>query len=310
MKKLVIAVAVAAVAGGAYYANYTATQEVKKVVDQQIAALSAQSGVEVMYDNISASVFNNSVQLSGIKVQSVEGDEQVASIDTIEVTGYEEDAIPPHTGFVMTNFRFSDSFLAQLPQSANSKLASKSYNVDSSLDYNKDSGDSDFALKVTAADVADVTFNLGLAKSTPLMEASLAISQQQKASGGAQPTLEQQLQQQSKMMAAMSELEPRSVEFAIENQGELKAVVESFLEAQGMTHEQFQQMVTMQLQQAPVSADLATAITNFANGLSSLSLSASLPEGKTMLEINQQIMSLAGQPEELAKFINLDAKGE
>ena len=29
-----------------------------------------------------------------------------------------------------------------------------------------------------------------------------------------------------------------------------------------------------------------------------------------MLEINQQIMSLAGQPEELAKFINLDAKGE
>ena len=32
-------------------------------------------------------------------VQSVEGDEQVASIDTIEVTGYEEDAIPPHTGF-------------------------------------------------------------------------------------------------------------------------------------------------------------------------------------------------------------------
>jgi len=77
-----------------------------------------------------------------------------------------------------------------------------------------------------------------------------------------------------------------------------------------MTHEQFQQMVTMQLQQAPVSADLATAITNFANGLSSLSLSASLPEGKTMLEINQQIMSLAGQPEELAKFINLDAKGE
>lgn len=93
MKKLVIAVAVAAVAGGAYYANYTATQEVKKVVDQQIAALSAQSGVEVMYDDISASVFSNSVQLSGIKVQSVEGDEQVASIDTIEVTGYEEDAI-------------------------------------------------------------------------------------------------------------------------------------------------------------------------------------------------------------------------
>ena len=56
-----------------------------------------------------------------------------------------------------------------------------------------------------------MTFNLGVSQTTALMEASLAISQQQKASGGAQPTLEQQLQQQSKMMAAMSELEPRSV---------------------------------------------------------------------------------------------------
>ena len=35
-----------------------------------------------------------------------------------------------------------------------------------------------------------------------------------------------------------------------------------------------------------------------------------LPEGKTMMEINQQIQMLMGQPEELAKFINLQASGE
>ncbi|MBE0351749.1 MULTISPECIES: hypothetical protein [Pseudoalteromonas] len=310
MKKLVIAAVVAAAVGGVVYANYTATQEVKKVVDKQLSALSSQSGVDITYSDISASVFSSSMQLSGINVQSIEGDETIATIDNIEVTGYEVDAIPPHTGFVMTNFRFSDEFLSQLPDSANNKLAATSYNVNSSLDYNKESGDSKFALNVKASEVADVRFNLGLANSTALMEASLSISQAQNAANGAELTLEQQLQQQSKMMAAMSQLEPRSIELEINDDGELKTVVESFLKAQGMTLDDLEQVVAMQLQQAPVSAELDTAIKNFASGLSKLSLSARLPEGKSMMQINQQIMMLVGQPEELAKFINLKASGE
>ncbi|HCV04142.1 hypothetical protein L1264_01810 [Pseudoalteromonas sp. APAL1] len=310
MKKLIIAAVVAAAVGGVAYANYAVTQEVKTVVDQQLSALSTQSGVDITYSDISASVFDSSMELSGIKVQSLDSNEAIATIDTIEVSGYEQDSIPPHTGFVMTNFRFSDDFLAQLPQNANNKLASTSYNVKSSLDYNKDSGDSAFAVNVTANEVADVHFNLGLAKSTPLMEASLAISKMQNSTQNGQLTLEQQLQQQSKMMAAMSQLEPRSISLSVADEGELKAVVESFLQAQGMTHEQFQQVVAMQLQQAPVSTDLETAITNFAQGLSSLSVSANLPEGQSMMQINQQIMALMGQPEELAKFINLQASGK
>jgi hypothetical protein len=209
----------------------------------------------------------------------------------------------------MTNFRFSDEFLAQLPENSNNKLASTSYNVNSSLDYNKDSGDSDFALKVTANEVADVNFNLGLAKTTALMEASLAASQMQNEAADGQLTLEQQLQQQSKMMAALTQLEPRRINLSIADEGELKAVVDSFLTSQGMTHEQFKQVVAMQLQQVPVSEELAAAITNFVNGLSSFSVSAKLPEGKGMMEINQQIQMLMGQPEELAKFINLQASG-
>jgi hypothetical protein len=310
MKKLIIAAVVAAAVGGVAYANYAVTQEVKTVVDQQLSALSTQSGVDITYSDISASVFDSSMELSGIKVQSLDSNEAIATIDTIEVSGYEQDSIPPHTGFVMTNFRFSDDFLAQLPQNANNKLASTSYNVKSLLDYNKDSGDSAFAVNVTANEVADVHFNLGLAKSTPLMEASLAISKMQNSTQNGQLTLEQQLQQQSKMMAAMSQLEPRSISLSVADEGELKAVVESFLQAQGMTHEQFQQVVAMQLQQAPVSTDLETAITNFAQGLSSFSVSANLPEGQSMMQINQQIMALMGQPEELAKFINLQASGK
>ena len=52
MKKLIIAAVVAAAVGGVAYANYAATQEVKKVVDKQISALSIQSGVEIKYSDI------------------------------------------------------------------------------------------------------------------------------------------------------------------------------------------------------------------------------------------------------------------
>jgi hypothetical protein len=60
----------------------------------------------------------------------------------------------------------------------------------------------------------------------------------------------------------------------------------------------------------PVTEEIATALTDFAKGLHSLSISAKLPEGKSMQEINQQIQLLIGQPEELIKFINLEVKGE
>ncbi|WP_405632744.1 hypothetical protein [Pseudoalteromonas sp. Ld20] len=123
-------------------------------------------------------------------------------------------------------------------------------------------------------------------------------------------SLEQQLQQQTLLMQAISELEPRSIEIKLNNEGEFKALVEQVLSKQGMTLEQMQQMVEMQLQQAPVSDELAQAIRDFTQGLGLLTVSASLPAGQTMTEINQQIFTLMGQPNELAEFINLKAKGE
>jgi len=87
-------------------------------------------------------------------------------------------------------------------------------------------------------------------------------------------------------------------------------LLESELAKQGMTLEQMQMMLAQQLQQAPVTEEIAQALTDFAKGLNSLSVSAKLPEGKTMMEVNKQLMMLAGQPEELVKFINLEVKGK
>ncbi|WP_277054134.1 hypothetical protein [Pseudoalteromonas marina] len=310
MKKLIIAAAIiAAGVGGVSYANYVATQEVRAEVDKQLAMVSEQTGATFKYAGLSASVISKSVEITSMEVISPEG-ESVANVQSIEVKGYETDTISPHTSLDVKNLTLSKDFIATLPADTNAILASASYNLHSSLDYNEESGESDMVVKLNAKDVVSFNMDLGLANSKPLMDTSLAMSKEQKQAGDTPLTYEQQLQQQTRMMQAMSKLEPRNASFVINNQGKLKELLESELSKQGMTIEQMQAMLAQQLEQAPVTEEIANALTSFASGLNSLTVSAKLPEGQTMMEVNQQLMMLAGKPEELVKFINLEVKGE
>ncbi|EAW28884.1 putative orphan protein [Alteromonadales bacterium TW-7] len=310
MKKLIIAAAIiAAGVGGVSYANYVATQEVRAEVDKQLAMVSGQTGATFKYAGLSASVISKSVEITSMEVISPEG-ESVANVQSIEVKGYETDKISPHTSLDVKNLTLSKDFIATLPADTNAILASASYNLHSSLDYNEESGESYMVVKLNAQDVVSFNMDLGLANSKPLMDTSLAMSKEQKQAGDTPLTYEQQLQQQTRMMQAMSKLEPRNANFVINNQGKLKELLESELSKQGMTIEQMQAMLAKQLEQAPVTEEIANALTSFASGLNSLTVSAKLPEGQTMMEVNQQLMMLAGKPEELVKFINLEVKGE
>ncbi|MCK8120066.1 hypothetical protein [Pseudoalteromonas sp. 2CM32C] len=310
MKKLIIAAAIiAAGVGGVSYANYVATQEVRAEVDKQLAMVSEQTGATFKYAGLSASVISKSVEITSMEVISPEG-ESVANVQSIEVKGYETDKISPHTSLDVKNLTLSKDFIATLPADTNAILASASYNLHSSLDYNEESGESDMVVKLNAQDVVSFNMDLGLANSKPLMDTSLAMSKEQKQAGDTPLTYEQQLQQQTRMMQAMSKLEPRNASFVINNQGKLKELLESELSKQGMTIEQMQAMLAQQLEQAPVTEEIANALTSFASGLNSLTVSAKLPEGQTMMEVNQQLMMLAGKPEELVKFINLEVKGD
>ena len=271
--------------------------------------VSEQTGATFKYAGLSASVISKSVEITSMEVISPEG-ESVANVQSIEVKGYETDKISPHTSLDVKNLTLSKDFIATLPADTNAILASASYNLHSSLDYNEESGESDMVVKLDAQDVISFNMDIGLANSKPLMDTSLAMSKEQKQAGDTPLTYEQQLQQQTRMMQAMSKLEPRNASFVINNQGKLKELLESELSKQGMTIEQMQAMLAQQLEQAPVTEEIANALTSFASGLNSLTVSAKLPEGQTMMEVNQQLMMLAGKPEELVKFINLEVKGE
>jgi hypothetical protein len=309
MKKRLIAVAVVAAGiAGISYANHLATKEVRAEIDKQLALVSEQTGASFKYNDLSASVISDSVEINEIQVISPEGD-NVANISSIKVTGYEIDNIAPRTTLAVKGFQFNKDFVTQLPADTNVMLASASYDLHSSLDYDEQSGDSDVVVQLDAKEIVSFNMALGLANSKALMDASLAINKAQQQAGDAPLTYEQELQQQTLIMQAMSKLEPRSVNLSLSNNGKLNDLLASELAKQGMTLEQMQMLLEQQLQQAPVTTEIASALNNFAQGLNSLSISAKLPEGQTMMEVNQQIMLLAGQPDALVKYINLEVKG-
>lgn len=310
MKKLVIAAVIVAVGvGGVSYANYLATQEVRAEVDKQLAMVSEQTGATFSYRSISASVIFNSVTIENMLVTSAD-DEHIASIQTIDVSGYEANKISPFTSFDIKSFQLSETFLKTLPADTNKMLASASYDLHSSLNYDAQSGNSDVVVNIEAKKIASFNVELGLANSNALMDASLKINKMQQEATNDTLTYEQQLQQQTLLMQAMSQLEPRRIKFALKNQGELKDLLANELQKQGQSVEQMQAMLAQQLQQAPVTDEIAQALNNFAKELNTLTVSASIPTGKTMMQVNQQIMLLAGQPEALVEFINLKVKGE
>ena len=231
MKKLVITAAIiAAGVGGVSYANYVATQEVRAEVDKQLALVSEQTGASFNYAELSASVISNSVAISNIEVTSPEG-KNIATVEHVEVTGYETDKISPHTAFTLKNFQFDEGFVATLPADTNTQLASASYDLHSSLGYDEQSGNSDIVVKLHANDIASIDMNMGLANSKALMDASLEISKAQQTAGDTPLTYEQELQQQTLIMQAMSKLEPRTMFRALAgDDADAPALLDSALE--------------------------------------------------------------------------------
>ncbi|MBO1518571.1 hypothetical protein [Oceanisphaera pacifica] len=308
MNKLAIAVAVviAAGVGGMGYVNHAASKQVRAEIDKQLALVNEQTGAVITYADVSASMISNSVTVTDLLVKDPTG-ERMANIDSIVVTGYEADKLPPSSSVNINHFQFDDGFIAQFPAETNLMLASASYDLHSALDYDEASGDSELVIDVSANDIVSIHLDMGLSNTNQLMAVSLAAQQQART----QPLTEQQLfEQQMKIMEAMFEIEPRYLNIVLNNQGELEALLESELSKQGMSLEQMQMMVEQQLQQAPVTDEVAQAMGGFAKGLNSFSLSASLPKGQNMMEVNEQMMMLMGQPQQQAKLINLEVNGD
>ncbi|MDP4489690.1 DUF945 family protein [Pseudoalteromonas piscicida] len=307
MNKSTLAVAVVVLAGAGYVgANYYVNEQVKQEITKQISSFEQQSGLTVSFANSSVDLFTRGVEITDLTISQPDEKITLFTIDKLNIVGYEQDKISPYTELDLVGLKLAKE-AEEFTQGMSPELVNATYHLNTSLAYDEASGTSEFTFASSAEGIAKSSFNAALGNSKALMDASLAASKIQSDT----PNLEQELQVQSQMMAAMQSLELKSLAVNIDNAGSLPQLLESEIAQQGMSKADFQAIVAQQLQMMMLPAEIQTAVNDFANGMESLSISVSIPQSQSMMALGQQLsMAMAQNPETLSELIEINASGK
>ncbi|MEJ6476646.1 DUF945 family protein [Pseudoalteromonas piscicida] len=307
MNKSTLAIAVVVLAGAGYVgANYYVNAQVKQDIAQQIENFEADTGLDVSFENSSVDLFTRGVELTSLQVAQAEQSDPIFTIDKLNVVGYEQDKISPLTELTLEGLKLGEGAV-DFTQGMSPELVAATYHLKTSIAYDEASGDSQFSFATEAEGIVKTAFNASFGNSKGLMDASLAAAQIQ----GDTPNLEQELQVQSKMMAAMQSLELQSLGFTIDNSGTLGQLIESELTQQGMSKADFQANLAQQLQMMMLPLDIQTAVNDFAGGMESLAISVTVPKSQNIMALGQQLsMAMTQNPDALQELVNIKASGK
>ncbi|MEZ7208600.1 DUF945 family protein [Pseudoalteromonas sp. DY56-GL79] len=307
MNKSTLAVAVVVLAGAGYVgANYYVNEQVKQEITKQISSFEQQSGLTVSFANSSVDLFSRGVEITDLTISQPDEKITLFTIDKLNIVGYEQDKISPYTELDLVGLKLAKE-AAEYTQGMSQELVNATYHLNTSLSYDEASGASEFAFASSAEGIVKSSFNAAFGNSKAFMDASLAASKIQSDT----PNLEQELQMQSQMMAAMQSLEFKSLAVNIDNAGTLPQLLESEIAQQGMSKADFQAIVAQQLQMMMLPAEIQTAVNDFANGMESLAISVSVPQSQSMMALGQQLsMAMAQNPETLSELIEINASGK
>lgn len=307
MNKSTLAVAVVVLAGAGYVgANYYVNEQVKQEITKQIENFEQDSGLTVSFANSSVDLFTRGVEITDLTISQADENIPMFTIEKLNIVGYEQDKISPYTELDLVGLKLAKE-AAEFTQGMSQELVNATYHLNTSLSYDEASGASEFAFASSAEGIVKSSFNAAFGNSKAFMDASLAASKIQSDT----PNLEQELQMQSQMMAAMQSLEFKSLAVNIDNAGTLPQLLESEIAQQGMSKADFQAIVAQQLQMMMLPAEIQTAVNDFANGMESLAISVSVPQSQSMMALGQQLsMAMAQNPETLSELIKINASGK
>ncbi len=304
MKKLLFVVALGALAVGGYsYANYYVSKEARKDVDKQLLQFHAQTGVDVRYDELTTDLFNQSISLGSVTVNDPEGN-HIADVASIEMQGFNPEKVSDYSRFAINDLTFKGAALEGMKELDGEKI-----DLVTEFKYSESNGDADAKTVINAGKIANIKFDFAMTNSQQLMALSEQLNKMAQQADNGQANLQQQLALQSQLMTAMTTIVPKSMSFELNNNGKLKGILERLVAEQGMTFEQFQMQAQQQLSMSPAPARLRDAALGFIDGTEQFKVSVSLPEGTSVAQINQKMMTMMGDPEELANYFNLEASG-
>lgn len=306
MKKLIITLGALGLGIGGYtavqmYANKALSAEVDKIAVQ----LEKESQLKIDYQSAEVNLFTKDVELSNIGFTSQEG-VLVAQIASFTLIGYETDKISEHTSAVVEGLTLTEQFKSTSPETPK-ELLDATYDMQAMLNFDQATGESEFKMGFSASSVATMDFDFTVGNAQELMQVSLESYQLEQSKN---PSVEAQLQLQSRMMMAMQQLQPSALNFKFSDKGQFKSVVEQQVAAGKMDMLSFQQQAQMQVDMLPLNDEAKQQMMQFVTGLSDLSISMKLGDALSFTAFSVKVSELADQPDELAKLLNLKVLGE
>ncbi|RXE94975.1 hypothetical protein [Pseudoalteromonas sp. PS5] len=307
MNKTTVVLVAAALAGAGYVGvNYYVNDQIEQAITQKIAGFEADTGLDVDFASSSVDLLTRDVEITQLQISSLAQSAPELTIDKLSIAGYEQDKISPLTELEFVGIKLN-SKADVFSQGTSPELLAATYHVKTSFSFDEASGDSEFALMVLADEVAQGDFTISLGNSKKLMEVSLAASKLDSQT----LSLEQELQLQSQLMAAMQSLQFKSLALTINNQGTLSEFIESEVAQQGMTLADFRAAVAQQLQMMFLPHEVQQAINDFALGMNALSLSITSTHNQNFMALSQQLpVAMSQDPELLAELIKVEANGK
>ena len=260
----------------------------------------------VSYADSSVDLFTSAVEINDITVTDPNNNSALFTVDKVHVVGYEPDKISPYTEFDLMGLKLSEQ-AAAMADSVSPELMQATYNINTSLSFDEQSGDSEFKFATTAGDILSTSMDVALGNSKALMTASLEASKMP----AEQMTMEQELQLQTKMMQAMQSLELQSFHFTVNNQGKLAELLEGELAHQGMSKADFEAALEQQFNAMMLPEEIKTAFKDFAAGMQSLNVSITATEKQSVMALGQQLaMGMQSNPEMLSELLEIEASGK
>ncbi|CAH9053090.1 hypothetical protein PSECIP111951_00751 [Pseudoalteromonas holothuriae] len=278
-------------------AQHLVNKNVTTELAQQLASIQQQSGIEISYGSIDASILQDTVSVHNVVIKDALA-RKVISIEQASLQGYQSDKISEFTQVQLNGIRLSEQAKQQVSHIP-ALLLDTDFDFVSSVAYDHSVGLSELKASWVARDIIAATLLLQVNNTQDFMTASQSLRQQP-----------DDLVAQGALMDALQNVEPRMLHFKLENQGQLPALLERLLLVSGLNKLNFYQLLETRLEKITIAQRSKKALLGFAKGLQRLEVSAQLPCGTRAADFSQQLAILNTQPEALAEYINLSMTGQ
>ncbi|MBD1581756.1 hypothetical protein [Pseudoalteromonas sp. S16_S37] len=304
MKKVLLVLGAVLVGYGAM--QQVANHNIQTKLEQQLVNIQKQSGINISYQDVGVDLLSDTVNIHNLVVDDKEHN-TMFSINKLTLIGYEPNKISELTRLKLTGLTYSQYAKSLLPEVA-SLLKDSRLNFDISLAYDSLNGDSTLVAKANAEQVVSWELGVALSNTTPLMESSLLVREQQ-----AEPFAKNENEltsDEKQLIEAISRVYINALHFKVKNLGAMSEFLTQQLKINQYDDKTFLVRTKQWVEQSELKQEVKAGLMRFLNGQQMLNITMTLPEQTTLESLSHNLTMLNHDVSAFSEYVQLQVTGQ